>query len=148
VEGGKYVLGIFQGPSYEVNDATSGVASSSDSLTGGDGYGLGVFTYSVIAEDNAGNTSSASVTYEVIGTIEGLMAMVEKYRTSGNIDQKTAKALMNKLRDALNAPNENAQDGKLGEFIDLVSAQAAKKIIPEEVANILINTATYIRDNN
>jgi hypothetical protein len=147
-DGGTYVLGIFEGPSYEVYDATSGIASSNDNLTGGDGYGLGVFTYSVTADDNAGNTASASVTYEVIGNIEGLIALVVQYSTSGNIDRKTTKTLMNILRDALKAPNVSAQDGLLGNFIGLVSAQADKKIIPNEVANVLINTAKYVRDNN
>jgi hypothetical protein len=84
-DGGTYDLGIFEGPSYEVYDATSGVASSDDSLTGGNSIGLGSFIYSVSAVDYAGNEASVTVSYTVIATTQGTAAVIDQFISSGDI---------------------------------------------------------------
>jgi hypothetical protein len=75
-DGGRYAFGLVPTPSYTATDATSGVATSSEATTGGDGQGLGFFTYTVTATDNAGNEAQESVTYEVYAEPAGLESYV------------------------------------------------------------------------
>jgi hypothetical protein len=146
-EGSVYALGLVPPANYEVSDTCSGVAISSDSLTGGDGLGLGAFVYTVTATDNAGNAATASVTYDVIATPEGLAVVINELVASGQIDPNIAGSLLPKLKGAQSANTATAADGKLQAFINQVNAQVGKKITPEAAA-ILINAARYMRANN
>jgi YVTN family beta-propeller protein len=89
-DGATYALGLVPLAGYTATDATSGLASSSASLTGGDGLGLGTFVYTVTAEDNAGNTAEESVTYEVIATEEGTVEVIEDMRAISRARWRTA----------------------------------------------------------
>jgi hypothetical protein len=146
-EGATYELGLVPEATHEASDAISGVASSSATLTGGDEYGLGEFVYTVSAEDNAGNSSVLSVNYIVVGSIEGLLALLDQYEASGDLNAQFAIGLRAKLNDALNAPNPSAQNGMLGDFIDKVERQIGKKITAEAAA-VLIHAAEFIINEN
>lgn len=149
-DGATYALGLVPKVSYTATDATSGVATSSDSLTGGDSYGMGTFTYTVTATDNAGNVATQSATYTVIATMEGLIELINQFLNSGDIDNSgIANSLISKVSNALdakNSGNEQASDNIMQAFINQVEAQSGKHISTYAVA-ILINAATYIINN-
>ena len=64
--GATYTLGAAPTPSYTATDALSGVASSSATLQKpATASGAGTYTYTVTATDKAGNTATATVTYQV-----------------------------------------------------------------------------------
>lgn len=64
-DGGVYTLGQAT-LGVECIDATSGVESSSGSLTGGNANGVGTFTYAAVCTDKAGNVSRTSATFRVL----------------------------------------------------------------------------------
>jgi hypothetical protein len=134
-DGATYALGQVPTASYEVTDAASGVASSSESLTGGDGLGLGTFTYTVTAVDNAGNKEVATAAYEVIATRAGTAALIDDLIASGEIAPQMRNSLIQMLENA-----------NLGALINHIEAQAGKKI-SAEAAEILINAVQYMIDN-
>jgi parallel beta-helix repeat protein len=70
-EGGKYFVCNPPAPTYNVTDATSGVATSSATLSGGNANEVGTFTYKVTATDMAGNTATKTVTYKIIYSFTG-----------------------------------------------------------------------------
>lgn len=150
--GATYALGLAPTASYTVTDALSGVATSSASLTGGDGLGLGLgaFTYIVTASDNAGNTITASATYNVIATTNGLNSLIQQILASGQIDNTgMANSLLSKVVDAANAAargNGQASDNIMQAFINQVSAQSGQHISASAAA-MLINAAMYIINN-
>jgi len=49
------------------------VASSSGSLAGGNGNGVGTFTYSATCTDRAGNASTSSATFRVVYSFGGFL---------------------------------------------------------------------------
>ncbi|KAF0144649.1 MAG: hypothetical protein FD156_1663 [Nitrospirae bacterium] len=142
--GATYALGLAPTASYTVTDALSGVATSNASLTGGDSLGLGIFTYTVTALDNAGNTTTTSVAYNVIATTDGLATLIQQILTSGQIDNPgIANSLLSKIENVSKAPNDNTSDNIMQAFINQVSAQSGQHISPGAAA-ILINAANYI----
>ncbi|KAF0146226.1 MAG: Neogenin [Nitrospirae bacterium] len=148
--GATYALGLAPTASYTVTDALSGVATSSDSLTGGDGLGLGAFTYSVTASDNAGNAITVSAAYSVIATTNGLNSLIQQILASGQIDNAgIANSLLSKVLNAADAAaigNGQASDNIMQAFINQVEAQTGQHISADAAA-ILINAATYIINN-
>lgn len=144
--GGKYPLGLVPAASYSASDSLSGVAASSDTLTGGDGLGLGIFTYTVTVFDLAGNKTTANVSYEVISTPEGLIALIRQMLASGKIDNAgIANSLISKVENAQKA-NGQAADNIMQAFISQVEAQSGKHIASDAAA-ILIHAAEYIISN-
>ena len=81
--------------SYAVTDRLSGVASKDAALTGGNANNAGIFTYTVNAMDNAGNTATKAVTYSVHYLFRGLLPASGKKFTAGS-----AVPVMFQLRDA------------------------------------------------
>ena len=146
-DGATYALGLVPTASYTVTDALSGVATSNASLTGGDGLGLGAFTYTVTASDNAGNTITVSAAYNVIATTDGLNSLIQQILASGQIDNAgIANSLLSKVLNAADAAasgNGQASDNIMQAFINQVSAQSGQQISASAAA-ILINAAAYI----
>lgn len=142
-----YANGLVPIADYVVNDNVSGIASSHAELSGGDGLGLGAFTYTVTASDHAGNTATSEVSYSVIATVDGMIAMVNQAITNNLIQAKFAKNLNKDLVSIKMAPNSNSQDGQLKDFIDKVNNQAGKKI-NSTFALQIIHAAEYIIANN
>lgn len=149
-DGAIYALGLVPKASYTATDAASGVATSSDSLTGGDGNGLGTFTYTVSAMDNAGNTVTASATYTVIAKPD-VISLIKQMLASGQIDNAgIANSLISKINAALAAESRGdvqASNNIIRAFINQVEAQSGSHISTSAAA-ILINAATYIINNN
>jgi hypothetical protein len=71
-DGGVYLLGQVS-PGIQCSDATSGVESSSGSLTGGNANGVGTFTYSAVCTDKAANVSRNSATFTVVYLFGGFL---------------------------------------------------------------------------
>jgi Tol biopolymer transport system component len=132
-DGATYALGLVPEAGYSVTDATSGVASSGAGLTGGDGLGLGTFTYSVTAEDKAGNTAEASAAFKVIATEEGTEALIMNFLASGEIESEMKNSLVRRLLN----------NADLGALINLIEVQTGNKI-DAEAAAILINAVQYL----
>lgn len=141
--GAQYPLGLVPTASYTVSDALSGIAASSDTLTGGDGLGLGIYTYRVDASDVGGNTATVSVSFEVLATQDGLIALIRQMLASNKIDNAgIADSLIVKVQNAQKA-NGNAADNIMQAFINQVEAQSGKHIASDAAA-ILIHAAEYI----
>lgn len=133
--GATYSLGLVPTAAYVVNDPLSGVSASSGSPPiGGDGLGLGAFSYTVTASDKAGNSANVSVAYTVIATPDGVAALINQMVTSGLIvnNSGTVNSLITKLTNS-----------QLQAFINEVQAQAGKKI-SQSAADVLINAANYM----
>lgn len=93
---------------YSVADDFSGIASTSLNIDGLISatttidlfyYGLGAHAIEVNATDNAGNYASATTSFEIITTISGSIADIERINSLGWIKKKSeAKDLINGLR--------------------------------------------------
>lgn len=143
-----YVLGTEPQASYTAIDALSGVASSSDYPTGDTRLGLGTFTYSVTAVDNADNLAPpANAVYNVIATAAGTIDEVNRLVSSGHItDTKTADRLRSYLADAqaaYTAGDDRRGDNIMQQFINYVQLQTLKSIT-QWASDRLINAANYI----
>lgn len=123
------------------SDATSGLASDTCEDITGTAYtfGLGTTTFSASAEDNAGNTGSASGSFTVTVSTEGLCTLVGGFVSNGGV----ANSLCAKLRAAGRARNDRARTGSLQAFINEVEALSGKKIDADDAA-ILITLATAL----
>jgi hypothetical protein len=66
VANGLYTLGSAPKPSCTASDSYSGVASCTVHVSGGLANGVGTFSYTATATDNAGNTTTQTGTYRVI----------------------------------------------------------------------------------
>ncbi len=151
VDGGVYELGLFDSPSYTVTDDTSGVASSSDGLTGGDGYGLGQFTYSVTATDVAGNSDTVTIHYEVVGSIPGFNALVQQYVAAGDVDPTLQSNLLDdldKAQQATDAGDTDQADQYMDKCKHNVDQGRDKGDITAEAAGVLLNAIDYVILNN
>ncbi|MBM3925359.1 MAG: HYR domain-containing protein [SAR202 cluster bacterium] len=90
--GATYTLGAVPTASYTCTDATSGVATSSASTSGGNANGVGAFTYSVGCSDKAGNSASKAVSYSVVyafsGFLQPISAPVQTFKAGSTIPVK------------------------------------------------------------
>lgn len=80
---------------YTVTDKLSGVASQDAALAGGNANHAGIFTYTVNASDNAGNTAVKATTYSVRYVFSGFLPRNGKKFTAGS-----AVSVQFQLRDA------------------------------------------------
>jgi tripartite motif-containing protein 71 len=70
---------------YTARDKICGVASQDAALTGGNADHAGIFTYTVHASDNAGNTVTRTSTYSVRYVFRGLSPRRGKKFTAGSV---------------------------------------------------------------
>ncbi|PYI51874.1 DUF4855 domain-containing protein [Paenibacillus flagellatus] len=88
---------------------------------------LGMHEFTVTAADLAGNIATRTVRFETAAGIDGLKALVERFRSAGRIDNKgIATSLLKKL-----------EAGNVTGFIHEVEAQAGKHISNEAAAVLL-----------
>jgi len=74
IGGGIYTLGAAPTASCTAGDNVSGPASCTVNVTGGQANGVGTFTYTATAKDNAGNVQTATGTYRVVyRTFDGFL---------------------------------------------------------------------------
>ena len=144
--------------SFAATDATSGIDGSptarldSTSVTSGESVQLlaltlGSHTLEVTSSDRAGSTSTQTLSFRVIATIDSLIAAVNTFAAQGSIASNTAQRLISKLEDAkraLNRGNVTAARGDLNEFSDHVSAQQGKSIAAS-AAQVLLDDVAFVR---
>ncbi|MDP9444376.1 MAG: PxKF domain-containing protein [Actinomycetota bacterium] len=73
VAGGSYTLGSVPAATCTASDSFSGVRSCTVTVTGGKSNGVGSFSYTATAVDQAGNTSTATGTYTVKYRFDGFL---------------------------------------------------------------------------
>ena len=148
LEYGTYIDSMDITPIVALEDLLSGVDGSKMTVTL-DTYGiqsgetislytlpLGSHTLIVTASDLAGNTSSVTVTFETMTSIDALKELVERFENAGWIDNAgIARSLLSML-------NENA----LKAFVSHVKAQDGKHI-SNQAAQYLLRDAGYLLNN-
>ncbi|MFZ3060902.1 MAG: FG-GAP-like repeat-containing protein [Candidatus Methanoperedens sp.] len=122
------------------------------------GLDFGTHEFTLTSEDNAGNTNSLRVSFNVIATIDSLQALTEQgtsgssvYALTGSPDAwitnngvaNSLKAKINSARAKMNAGQNAAAKNILEAYINEVEAQGGKAIIPEG-AGILKAEARYV----
>ena len=146
-------------------DTESGVASISATLDGiavengesielwspDTGLSLGPHVFAVTAIDNAGNSATETVEFNVIATVGSLQDLVDILWESGFFS--SPKGIRTSLLQKLYVVERYIDAGKiedaksvLGAFINQLEAQSGKHV-SEYAAYILITDAQYIRDN-
>ena len=149
---------------YTVNDGGSGVATIGPTLDGAGsvgGHGLasgqainlltevasGSHVFAVHTADAVGNTSDASVSFQVVVTADSIRDEVGLFRTDGDITkQGIAQSLLAKLAAAQSSRAGGdcaTAANQYGAFVNEVQAQAGKAI-DNAVAAILIADAQYL----
>jgi hypothetical protein len=73
VQGGTFPLGTTPRATCTAKDGVSGLDSCTVVVTGGNANGVGTFTYTATATDNAGNTTVLSGTYRVVYRWDGFL---------------------------------------------------------------------------
>lgn len=126
------------------SDATSGLASATcEDITGAAArFGPGAHSYAADAVDVAGNSASATATFEVVVTVEGMIELV-----TGMVTHRgTQQSLLAKLEAAQRSERRGdraARDGQIQAFISQVRALAGKRLT-EADAELLVLLAGSI----
>jgi hypothetical protein len=144
--------------SFAATDSLSGLATGSPSATL-DGAAamngqtislltgpLGQHVFIAFASDVAGNAGQQSVTYQVVATIDSLIATVNTFAAQRKIDPSTQKSLLAKLNDAQQAfdrGNVIVVRNKLNDVITIVNTQTGKSIAVD-AANVLVTDTQYV----
>ncbi len=142
---------------WRVTDSGSGIASQSGTLdivpvTNGQTIdlfflSLGPHTVTVRATDLSGNSSTASVTFNVVSNIDSLIAEKERVCSLGWIkDPNVCKSLDAKLREAKDAIQRgqiNTAKSKLNDFISELNAQLGKAV-NQQAYDLLKADALYV----
>jgi hypothetical protein len=126
--------------SFSVTDASSGVSTSNDTLTGGDVNGMGVYTYDVSATDVAGQNAQTTATYTVIASPAWLKLYIDQLVIDGLVKGSIENKLDNVLDDAIAAATPAEKIAALQEFIVEVQDNTPKKIDPS-VEPVLVGFA-------
>ena len=148
---------------FNAVDLESGIASVTATLDGvpyGNGdsielytLSLGEHTFTVTAADNADNTATETVTFNLIATIDGLKDLVEKFYDLGWINTESFKeGLIDKL-NAAEAKIEKAQmtgsTKSLKAAINILNAfmnqVEADDHVTDEAISILSEDVQYIQ---
>lgn len=143
---------------YSVTDATSGVATAEatlDESVVSDGQTIDLFfmsigehAFSVDAEDNASNTASQSVPFEVIATIQSTQDDVQHAYDLDLIDNAgITNSLTSKLEAAEQSQdkgNDKTFDNQLNAFTNHLEAQSGKHVT-SQAADILIADAVSLQ---
>jgi hypothetical protein len=142
--------------SFGATDSLSGLGSAtgtidSAAVTNGQTIplltlALGFHTLVVSASDQAGNSSSTTVTFRIVATIDTLIGAVNTFIAARQIDASSGRSLLSTLEDAkrlLSRGNLAAARSKLKEFKSQVSAQTGRSISPS-AAQLLIADADYV----
>lgn len=111
-------------------DATSGIASTTcTDITGSAlAFDVGTHVFTSTATDNAGNVTTATVSFDVVVTHAGLAALVNQYVTKTSV----ARSLTRNL-EAAAAGNTKAIDS----FIRTVTRETGRSITAEHAAELL-----------
>jgi hypothetical protein len=137
--GGAYELDDMVAVSCTATDTLAGVASASCPTVSGAAwtFGLGAHTVTASATDRAGNAGSASATFTVGASTDGVCALVTQWSSNAGV----ANSLCAKLRAAAAAGPGKTANNILGAALNELSAQSGKKI-PADKAALL---ASYVQ---
>lgn len=114
------------------SDAVGVVSTTCANITApATSFVVGVNTITATATDAAGNTGSASVSFTVEVSNDGLQSLVTE------ILGADAQPMLTTLESAASAPNANAKAGKVAAFKNQVRAQRGKKLTAAE-ADLLL----------
>lgn len=129
---GTYGLDDMVAVSCTATDTLSGVASATCPGASGAAwtFGLGAHTVTASATDRAGNSGSASATFTVAASTEGICALVTQWSSNAGV----ANSLCAKLRAAEAAGAGKTANNILGAFLNELSAQSGKKIAADKAA--------------
>ncbi len=83
---------------------------------------LGQHVLTVTARDNAGNTSTTTITFTTVASYAGLSALVDRYTASGVISTGTASTLERLLAQAEAATSDSRERAALNQFSTRVRA--------------------------
>lgn len=121
---GSYTVDQTVAITCSASDAMSGLASTTCANVNGDAYtfALGTNTFSASAQDNAGNTNSATTQFTVQVTAASLCALATRWESKAGVAHAMCKQLT---------------EGEGDDFTELVRAQSGKSISAAN-ANILI----------
>ena len=122
-------------------DNLSGVASTTcaNVVAPAFTFGLGDHPFSATATDFAGNTGGGSTSFTVEVTPASLCNLTRMFSTKPQVGD----SLCAKLDGAASAATPSARAGKIGAFINEVSAQSGKAFDPSEAA-LLIGFASAL----
>jgi hypothetical protein len=144
--------------SFAATDSMSGLATGSpnatlDGAAATNGQTISLLTrplgqhmFIASASDVAGNAGQQPVTYQVVATIDSLIATVNTFAAQRKIDPSTQKSLLSKLNDAKQAfdrGNVIVVRNKLSEVITIVNNQTGKGIAVD-AANVLVTDTQYV----
>jgi hypothetical protein len=143
--------------SFSASDSTSGLAGDPAGNLDGSAVsngtsvsllalGLGTHHVTVSARDVAGNAAETSVAFEVVATVDSLIATVNALTSSGAVDGNTAGSLVAKLEDAQQAlarGNVTAARSKLEDFINAVAVRTGRGVTAG-AASLLTSDAQYV----
>lgn len=111
------------------------------------GFDLGTYTLAATAEDHAGWSTINSASFELMATIEGMKATVDRLCDEGLI---TNEGICNSLRKKLDAAQGARDRGQIVAALDTlqafqneVDAQTGKHIQPE-AARVLLMDSSYV----
>jgi hypothetical protein len=144
--------------SFAASDSASGVATGSptgtldgSAVTNGQtvqllALPLGSHMFSASAVDQAGNAAAQTVSFQVIATIDSLIAAVNTFNSQGQIDPSMARNLQSKLsaaKQALDRGNASAARANLSDFADVVSAQSGARM-SVAAAGVLLSDDQFV----
>ncbi|HSQ89341.1 discoidin domain-containing protein [Romboutsia sp.] len=132
-----------------IEDSLSGIATSCENISvSASSLPLGINTISRTVTDNAGNTTTKTVSFKVVPAVDSwteLRELVQKYCTkNGIINSLNAK--IDAAKKAYERGNNTTKINILGAFINEVKAQSDKSI-ESEFANLLINKVKKLQAN-
>jgi hypothetical protein len=121
---GRYTLGQPVIISCVDTDVTSGIATSTCTDIIGDAslFNLGINTFTSTATDFAGNTTTASVTFEVVSSLQSLFALIDQMVTKESVARNLKKWL---------------ERGDIDAFTKLLIRETGRSISPADAATLL-----------
>jgi YVTN family beta-propeller protein len=134
---GAYTIDQSVSITCSVTDNLSGVFSANCAPISGPAYSfnVGPNTFSATATDFAGNVATATTTFNVQVTFDGLCRLIEQF-VSGGIGNSLCAKLDAAALDAMRG-DVNAKSGVLGAFRNEVNAQISKSLTPAQAALLL-----------
>ncbi|MFZ3059701.1 MAG: FG-GAP-like repeat-containing protein [Candidatus Methanoperedens sp.] len=154
---------------FSAEDSLSGIRTTNSAIDGARqvtngqsfsmlGLDFGAHEFTLTSGDNAGNTNSQKVVFNVIATIDSLQALTEQGTSGSSVSALTGsssawitsngvanslKAKLNSAKAKINAGQNAAARNILEAYVNEVEAQTGKAITPEG-AGILKAEARYV----
>jgi hypothetical protein len=131
-----YTVGETLAVGCTVDDALSGLASSTCPTATGTASTAGSFTLTATATDNAGNTSTSMRTYTVAPavTFDSLIALTSELAGKGG---KGMVAILKAAKKSAEKGNVRAANSQLDDYVAEVNAQTGRSLTTAEAQQLL-----------